>query len=492
MSDDKLYVRFRGRVSGPYTLGDVQRMLHRGQLSRMHQVSADRQAWQRVAEHPTLGGTTEGREQPDEPQSAGDADADVFAAAIDGVDAGPQAPTGEDDHVAVPQTKWYYSLNDERVGPAPTTVIRQMIAEKSLAPDALLWRPGMADWVSLEDAELLEAAGPRGGHHVPEREARRAEVPRRLGTTRWLAWGAAAALVISAAGTASWMIWARAGHPSESTTSASARPAPQSSMIITSVQDGENLAKAVALVVVGVEVVTYEGDLHQVPIGQGSAFAIDTNGLMLTNRHVLEQYLKLSRGDRIKEDFVDEANLNSFQERIWVFIGGRKYSGQLVHASSQHDWAVIRVDMKFEAVFRIGERSDDLLDTEVRAVGFPGNAAIGFSLGEDIEQFLRAVLPHEDATAYFKDRDFVFVLTSGRVSQVVTDSTTGVTWIQHTANIGPGSSGGPLVKPDGTVVGINTLLAPGEDGGAAIYRAMSLTGLHDEIAQVAPASVWRP
>ncbi len=45
MAGERYFVRSRGKISGPYDLAGLQRLVKLGMLSRAHEVSADKQAW---------------------------------------------------------------------------------------------------------------------------------------------------------------------------------------------------------------------------------------------------------------------------------------------------------------------------------------------------------------------------------------------------------------------------------------------------------------
>ena len=48
------YIRFRGRVSGPFELASLQAMVRRGTLSRIHELSADGERWTSAESRPEL------------------------------------------------------------------------------------------------------------------------------------------------------------------------------------------------------------------------------------------------------------------------------------------------------------------------------------------------------------------------------------------------------------------------------------------------------
>ena len=52
MPETLWYIRSRGRVSGPFTVAQLESMRERGQFSRFHEVSTDRQNWVSAARVP--------------------------------------------------------------------------------------------------------------------------------------------------------------------------------------------------------------------------------------------------------------------------------------------------------------------------------------------------------------------------------------------------------------------------------------------------------
>jgi len=50
---------------------------------------------------------------------------------------------------------WYYTRNHDRAGPVSFARLKAMADSGWLAPDDLVWRAGMADWVTARDAEGL-------------------------------------------------------------------------------------------------------------------------------------------------------------------------------------------------------------------------------------------------------------------------------------------------------------------------------------------------
>ena len=489
--DPIMYLRFRGRASGPYSLAEVLRMVGRGQVTRIHEVSMNQVTWNRAGSQPELKPAFErlgaaGYDEVDA-QSGVTAEQQIQSEA-----AGQSVDTGVGGDAGAMVKDWYYSLNDQQVGPVSTALIRKMIEEQRLAPDTLVWRGGLSEWIPLDAAELIEAADTAATGNVSH-GSQLADVQR--GRSRTIALVAVVVVAILLAGGAVfWLVW-----PSEKATVVGEMNRSQTELplwagsVLSSVRDAEAIGKTVGLLVVGAEFVDYEGQLLQLPFGSGSAFAIASDGLMLTNKHVLERYQRLARSQRLKRDLMDQSRLNRLEEKLWVFLEGVKSPASLVWASPTHDYAIIKIDMRFATTFSIAVSTQQLLDSDVRTIGFPGVASqVPLSVDEALQDLIKKGALHSDVSQYFKDRELQFLLTSGRISQVTKDDATGVSWIQHTANIGPGSSGGPLVSVDGLVLGINTAVSPGEGGGASSFLAMPLGQFREQIDSHAHGVAWRP
>ena len=141
--------------------------------------------------------------------------------------------------------------------------------------------------------------------------------------------------------------------------------------------------------------------------GQGSGFIISSDGLILTNNHVV--------GDA--------------DEMVVQMQDGREFKAKLVGADERSDVAVIKVEAENLPVLELGD--SDALDVGewVLAVGSP------FGLSHSITAGI--------------------VSAKGRSSVGITDYEN---FIQTDAAINPGNSGGPLVDLNGKAVGMNTAI----------------------------------
>lgn len=132
-SDNTSYfVRFRGRVSGPFTLERLRGMAYAGQLSPIHELSTDRSAWAPASEVPGLL---------------------------------PSAPTSEPAPQPVahtqpnpPDERWYYmDAAGNRTGPMSRGELVGLVRQGQLDEDTAVWSKGMADWVPFHEAGLAPA-----------------------------------------------------------------------------------------------------------------------------------------------------------------------------------------------------------------------------------------------------------------------------------------------------------------------------------------------
>ena len=88
----------------------------------------------------------------------------------------------------------------------------------------------------------------------------------------------------------------------------------------------------------------------------------------------------------------------------------------------------------------------------VYSLGFPAVSSQPLSQESGIDKLKREVLSKTIERA-LDEADFRYSIENGIVRQLRVDNNT--EFIQHSAAISPGSSGGPLIYEDGKVVGMN-------------------------------------
>ena len=141
----------------------------------------------------------------------------------------------------------------------------------------------------------------------------------------------------------------------------------------------------------------------------GSGVIVRSDGLIVTNNHVIEggQQLNVVLADR------------------------REFPAKVVLADPRSDLAVLQIEVKGERlpVLPIADREDVQVGDLVLAIGDP------FGVGQTVTNGIVSALARTDVGA----SDFSF-------------------FIQTDASINPGNSGGPLVDMNGNLIGINTLI----------------------------------
>jgi len=152
-------------------------------------------------------------------------------------------------------------------------------------------------------------------------------------------------------------------------------------------------------------------------IGGGSGFIISSDGLILTNRHVVE------------EDNVDYTVILS---------NGKEYKAKILARDQVYDLAILKIEEKNLKPLQLGD--SDKLEVGQKVI------AIGYALGE---------LPNTVSLGIISGlkRDIVARGSSGRVEKIKEA-------IQTDAAINLGNSGGPLLNLKGEVIGINVAMAP--------------------------------
>jgi serine protease Do len=156
----------------------------------------------------------------------------------------------------------------------------------------------------------------------------------------------------------------------------------------------------------------------------GSGFVIDTDGYILTNRHVVEG------ADEITVSFAD----------------GTDYEATVVGKDARTDVALIKIEPEGPlTALPLGD-SDAVEPGEwVMAIGNP------FTLGNSVSV----------GVVSYKGRDLI--LQRG----------TSIDMIQTDAAINPGNSGGPLLNTRGEVIGINTMIVTG--GGSRVNAGVGFS-----------------
>lgn len=171
------------------------------------------------------------------------------------------------------------------------------------------------------------------------------------------------------------------------------------------------------------------------PPAQGAGVILDSEGFVLTNRHVLHE-----------------------QTEVQVFLAdGRQLPGRLIGADKLTDLAVLKIEANDLTAAQWGDSAAVSVGSLVLAIGSPYGLQRTVSIG---------ILSATDRPGF--------------------DGQAGQLYLQTDAAIYPGSSGGPLLDDQGQVIGINTAVVGSVDRGIGfavpseaardVYRQLKETG----------------
>ncbi len=155
--------------------------------------------------------------------------------------------------------------------------------------------------------------------------------------------------------------------------------------------------------------------------GEGTGFIVRSDGIVVTNYHVVEGASKVTV-------------LTSAQEPD-------RYDARVIGGDVEADLAILQVDATDLPTVPLGNSSDLKLGQQVVAIGY----ALGLAGGPSVTTGVVSSLTRRITV---QDERCTECSTQGQ--RVYTDV------IQTDAAINPGNSGGPLVNMAGQVVGINT------------------------------------
>lgn len=150
VEEQLLFVRIRGQVQGPYTIEKLQALVRRGQLSRLHEVSADKNVWKQASEYPVLFATTAG----DAVRSHGEARRASESISSDIPDLEPSFD--------IQKGSWHYSNDGAQKGPVSFEQLRGLANSGSIGPDDLVWTEGMSEWAPARTVRGVISGAPFG------------------------------------------------------------------------------------------------------------------------------------------------------------------------------------------------------------------------------------------------------------------------------------------------------------------------------------------
>jgi uncharacterized RDD family membrane protein YckC len=138
---DKYYVRARGKINGPFDAAALQKLVRRGMLSRMHEISSDRQSWTPAGEVEELFPIAMG---------ARAVVADKEPTSYEHAEPPPARPTAA--------ANYYYVQAGTTVGPVPLSVLTALAQNGTLQPNDTCWAEGGQVAVSAGQLPALAQA----------------------------------------------------------------------------------------------------------------------------------------------------------------------------------------------------------------------------------------------------------------------------------------------------------------------------------------------
>jgi S1-C subfamily serine protease len=181
-----------------------------------------------------------------------------------------------------------------------------------------------------------------------------------------------------------------------------------------------------------------------VPVGgMGSGTILDSNGLILTNNHVVGGAQKI--------------NVTLWNNEI--------LAGTIVGSCAVHDIAVVKVNGKNLQAAELGDSEKIRVGQRVYAIGNPFGLAGGPSVTSGVISAINRTIESE----------------KGLIENLV----------QTDASINPGNSGGPLVDVKGEVIAINAAIIPYAQGiGFAIPINSAKTCTNDIVTEGVTKRPW--
>lgn len=188
------------------------------------------------------------------------------------------------------------------------------------------------------------------------------------------------------------------------------------------------------------------------PVASGTGFIISPDGWIVTNLHVISSEKRVVQIDGEKVEVAVEV-----QQVEVVIPGGR---GQPIHlkasvtaSDAELDLAILYISGQNLPYVPLGDSDAIVAGDPVRALGYP------------FGQLVETVLDLRAGPAAIPE----ITISPGAVSSLRRDDAGAIRYVQTTAPLNPGNSGGPIVDADGHVVAVAQLeITDGKSAGLGI------------------------
>ena len=217
-------------------------------------------------------------------------------------------------------------------------------------------------------------------------------------------------------------------------------------------------------------------DLQEVDVGIGSGFIISPEGWVVTNHHVVasERSVVLVRGQKL------EVSVEVTAIEVVLPADGRqpirRYSATIYAVDAELDLALLRINGTDLPYVALGDSDAIATGESVSATGYPFGGMVEIDKPKDADS-----IPTPS-------------VTTGAVSALRLDATGERRYMQVSAALNPGNSGGPIADGEGYVVGVAQARLKNADGigfAIPINRVKRLLLTHG-LDAVLPATMLAP
>lgn len=398
--------------------------------------------------------------------------------------------------------QWYIRMRGRVLGPFSPEKLqelrdsRQLQSFHEVSADKRSWQPAanslpelFASPVTAQPAARMPAQAPPPVSYAPP------PPPRRSSPLPWIIAGGVGLMILLLLGIIGAVVLYRVGSTGgigRSSASNIVEFTPRTDQV----EIDRALQETVGLVLAGYEIVRADGSRVELPESTGTCFVVSRDGYLLTNQHVVAEVDKAKHSRDLKD--IEQKTRARITPKVWVFFTrDSKHEAQIVHISADFDMAILKIDRKTDRCLALSGASPDDYPRgmSVMACGFPGVDRAAISSKDRIDASLRQKAARH-VEQHMPEKAFDFSLRKGlmnvRPHEFRDDKwTKPAICIQHDAEIFGGNSGGPLLRDDGTVVGINTWKVTGGKEQVRQNFSITLPQLRRDIDRYIPGAAWK-